>query len=361
MAPKKENLETARNDTDDDGLGVKVHPAVDGALGLVLFGLVARYGLFIYKAMDTQPMIPIWVAMSLGFTMAAIWITSAVAHSVGQFISNARVGGNIPQDCANPLASKVAQRKWKDQSWQLAIHVSMGLWEVRLVSQNPKWWEDPATGFNPCPSKATFSDEFILFYIIQLSLWIWTGVSCQFLEERRKDYLEMMIHHILTVALILNSFIHNELAIGMIVLVVHDISDIVLDLMKMANYLKMEGMHGFFITEIMFVLNTYVSWPYLRLYVYPMYVIHGTFIGYNKHCAPRFPGEPLKNFFDSDMPGSYTTASIMLTSLLVLHIFWFYLLNRIAYKMIMGKAPNKAGDDVYEITMKDKKKTKKTN
>ena len=40
----------------------------------------------------------------------------------------------------------------------------------------------------------------------------------------------------------------------------HDVSDIFLDLMKMANYLKVEGAHGLYVTEICFVLNTYVSW-----------------------------------------------------------------------------------------------------
>ena len=56
----------------------------------------------------------------------------------------------------------------------------------------------------------------------------------------------------------------------------HDISDIFLDLMKMANYLKVEGAHGYYVTEICFVLNTYVSWPYLRLYVFPLHIIWGT-------------------------------------------------------------------------------------
>ena len=95
---------------------------------------------------------------------------------------------------------------------------------------------------------------------VQLAIWIWTGLSCKFLEERRKDYLEMMAHHVLTVALILNSFVANEMAIGLVVLTCHDVSDIVLDLMKMANYLKVEDSHGFFVTEVFFVLNTYVAW-----------------------------------------------------------------------------------------------------
>lgn len=42
----------------------------------------------------------------------------------------------------------------------------------------------------------------------------------------------------------------------------------------------------------------------------------------------------------------------MLMALALLHCFWFYLLNRIAYKLVMGNDANKVGDEEYEITMK---------
>jgi hypothetical protein len=42
---------------------------------------------------------------------------------------------------------------------------------------------------------------------------------------------------------------------------VHDVSDVFLDVMKMANYLKVEGPSGMYATEIAFVVNTYISWP----------------------------------------------------------------------------------------------------
>ena len=47
--------------------------------------------------------------------------------------------------------------------------------------------------------------------------------------------------------LILNSFINNEFAAGLLVLIIHDVSDIFLDIMKMANYLKLEGIYIYII------------------------------------------------------------------------------------------------------------------
>lgn len=336
--------------------GFRVNPFVDHGLGLLLLCLIARYGVHIYEIRDAQPSLAIWVASSFLFTVVLIAVVGRLAHGVGQAISRHRTGGTIPADCAAPLKSAVAQKKWKDQAWQLVIHASMSVWEVRLLSQNPQWWADPSTCFKPCPADAgQFSDELQLFYVLQLSLWIWTGVSCKWLEERRKDYVEMMMHHVLTVWLILNSFVGNELPIGLVVLACHDISDIALDLMKMANYLKVEGAHGFFITELCFLVNTCVTWPYFRLYVFPAFVIHGVAIGYHKNCATNFPGEPLKNPFMPEQPGSYWESTLMLSALFVLHCFWFFLLIKIAYKLITGDKANKIADEEYEITMKDQK------
>lgn len=319
---------------------------VDHGLGLLLLGLVARYSQHLSENLE---LVPVAIG-SLAATAMAIVLTSRIAHSIGQAISKHRTGDGIPMDCRNPLNSTTAQKKWKDQAWQLAIHLSMGIWEIRLISQNPQWWTNYATVFEPCPGPGVVYDfELQMYYVIQLSLWIWTGISCKWLEERRKDYLEMMVHHVLTVCLVLRSLISNELPIGLMVLACHDISDIFLDLMKMANYLKVEGAHGYYVTEICFVLNTYVSWPYLRLYVFPLHIIWGTRYLYVEMCGVNgtFPDHASAQY------GQY-----MLMALALLHCFWFYLLNRIAYKLVMGNDANKVGDEEYEITMKDGKKRK---
>ena len=100
-----------------------------------------------------------------------------------QWLSNRRNADSIPEDCRRPLATKMAQKKWADQAWQLAIHASMAVWEQRLLSLNPQWWESPETCFEPCPNSHPPSGhpdaELKLFYVVQLSLWIMTGVSCK--------------------------------------------------------------------------------------------------------------------------------------------------------------------------------------
>ena len=51
----------------------------------------------------------------------------------------------------------------------------------------------------------------------------------------------------------------------------------------------------------------------------------------------------------------YWESTLMLSALFVLHCFWFFLLIKIAYKLITGDKANKIADEEYEITMKDQK------
>lgn len=49
-------------------------------------------------------------------------------------------------------------------------------------------------------------------------------------------------------------------------LLVHDISDITVDLLKLFNYLDISGARHLFLTEIIFIINLGM-WIYWRLYV----------------------------------------------------------------------------------------------
>ena len=212
------------------------------------------------------------------------------------------------------------------------------------------WWEDPASAFQPCPRDFLEGREeqpFLLkaFYIIQLAIWVWTGFSCKWIEARRKDYVEMMTHHVATVMLVLFSFLNEELAIGLVVLFAHDFSDIVMDIMKMVNYMKLEGWHGYYIVEFFFALNTFVTWPYFRLYYFPVHIIyHGVFGGYVDYCGE---GEGSRVQKCQKMGSCFNGA--LLALLACLHVFWFFLLLRILYKLVTkGSRPSRAGKEVYE-------------
>jgi hypothetical protein len=64
----------------------------------------------------------------------------------------------------------------------------------------------------------------------------------------------------------------------MLVLLIHDSSDIIVDFLKGANYLGYDGSSGIPLAEIGFAAN-YVSWAYSRLYLFPTHLIYSTYYG----------------------------------------------------------------------------------
>jgi len=262
------------------------------------------------------------------------------------------------------MKSKLALRKFSDQAWQLTIHKTMTLFEVYLLfvvvdednNTSSKWWTNPETCFQPCAiefAEGRKRRPMILnqFYLFQLAIWVYTGFSCKWVEARRKDYLEMMTHHVVTIMLVLFSFANENQPIGLVILFVHDFSDIFLDLMKMCNYMKLEGTHGMFIVEAVFALNTFITWPYLRLYYFPIRVIYnGAMKGYINNCGGGDEKNNLSLQFKLCQDLSFCfSGNILLCILASLHFFWYYLMLRILYKLVTGKSkPNRAGKEVYE-------------
>jgi hypothetical protein len=85
--------------------------------------------------------------------------------------------------------------------------------------------------------------------------------------------------------------------VGVLVLYVHDVSDIFLDMLKLINYLKLEGARGFFATEIAFALNL-ISWIYWRLYQFPLRVVRSSIVDSHVQMATHSPGDLWNNPID---------------------------------------------------------------
>lgn len=138
--------------------------------------------------------------------------------------------------------------------------------------------------------------------------------------------------------------------VGLLVLWVHDVSDIFVDLLKMVNYLKLEDKRGYFASEIAYVACV-VSWMYWRLYQYPGRVLNTAILmpytvlrrpplaytGYMFMGVELFPG---------DLPW-HSEMCVLLVALLGLHIYWFHLFLMIGYR-ILTESAREASRQEYE-------------
>jgi hypothetical protein len=135
--------------TYDEDLAIKpVNPILDHILGLIFILLVLR--LFYEFYFDA----PLGVMFFIALGVSYVWVQCVRRGSltVAMFISDRRVGPNIPIECQRPIASELAQRKVMDQTWQLVIHVTMTAFAVYLM-KDTTWFTDPASTFEPCPSR----------------------------------------------------------------------------------------------------------------------------------------------------------------------------------------------------------------
>lgn len=335
----------ARNAVDEDLAVKQINPIIDYSLGTLFLLLVSK--LFYECILDHSK--GVLFISCLCAVIVVIQATRKSSRVIGGAISKFRTSPSLPVEARDPLRKKLTMLKFTDQAWQLFVHSTMTLFEVYLL-QNKTWWEDPASTFDPCP--VTFLEgepsnqhswELELFYMLQLAIWIWTCFSCQFLESRRKDYLQMMTHHIFTIILVLFSYLNQEHAIGLVVLVVHDGTDVLTDLLKMVNYLKLMDAHGFFITELFFMLNL-CAWAYYRLYKFPLDIIYrGVWLGYGQKCGTEGDGVVARCY----SAGTCFQSACLLSGLCVLHFYWFLLFLRILKKIVKGDT-RRAGAENYE-------------
>jgi hypothetical protein len=178
------------------------------------------------------------------------------------------------------------------------------------------------------------------------AVWIYTCIVHRFFDERRKDYFVLYVHHIVTIMLVAASLSAGYLRIGLIVLYVHDVSDILVDTLKMVNYLKLEGPRGLFASEIAYV-SCVLGWIYWRLYQFPFRVIRGSFLETWQWNAPQpRVNDFLFGFVLTDLP-LYLHTNVLLTVLFGLHIYWGHLFLMIGYR-ILTESAREASRQEYE-------------
>jgi acyl-CoA-dependent ceramide synthase len=173
----------------------------------------------------------------------------------------------------------------------------------------------------------THTAAFKAFYLLQAANWshLLVVLSLQ-LEKPRKDFVELTIHHLTTLSLIFFSYRFHFTWIGVPVFWTHDISDILLTLSKILNYLDV----GDPWVPLSFGVFT-VTWIYTRHYL-------GLII--LKSVATEFRTVGLwvldwdKQYYKCwiSQYGTFGLLSILQT----LDLYWLFLILRIAVRIARG-------------------------
>jgi hypothetical protein len=156
---------------------------------------------------------------------------------------------------------------------------------------------------------------------------MWTEVS-------RSDAVEMILHHCVTILLIVGSFLTNFTRIGSYILLLHDIADIFLEGAKVLNYSSIPKAHRWMkstVTDPIFAVFT-IAFFVTRLLFYPYYILRGVFCSINYFPSFLYCYPEQTDIFKCDFAGCFTYIGL-LSTLQLLHVFWFYLISRIVCRV----------------------------
>ena len=118
------------------------------------------------------------------------------------------------------------------------------------MSKTPMWFFDTRQFYVNYPHKSHFW-LFKFYYLFQAGFWTQQSVVLMLrLEKPRKDFKELIFHHIVTMLLISLSYRFHFTWIGLAVYITMDVSDFFLAFSKTLNYLDSPLVIPFFLTFI---------------------------------------------------------------------------------------------------------------
>lgn len=328
-----------------------VTPLVDTILTSTFFALIA---FTCYAFYYRNPIDLLYFFLCCGGVLVAVKSTEFICAALMRDVVSKRFlnSGSHP----HPLGFPASFSKFVGTSWQFIIHTSMTIFEAYLL-WDESWLSSPHTSFVPVIYTPTMGLRFI--YVLQTAIWIVTCWSHRFNSDAHahKDYVLMYIHHLATIALVASSIHFGQCRYGLVVLFIHDCSDIGIDLLKLTNYLLLEGVGGCFLTEISYTFAI-VMWAGFRLWFFPRYVIWGLIWALDvlnlgkDYLSPHGDIPTVLTITDPALAREQLLIGLvgltLLIALFIMHIWWFFLLARIAIRMIKAEDKRQIASDEYE-------------
>eukprot|EP00347_Sterkiella_histriomuscorum_P009355 403341532 len=180
----------------------------------------------------------------------------------------------------------------------------------------------------PCQKIPKYLDD---IYVIKLAYHTYELVYTLLFQYDRRDFPEYILHHIVTMSLILFSYSVNFLPIGGVIMIIHDLPDCLVCIYKitadvMGPKIQYSAAAAMFLSWIYFRLWFF---PYQTIYMYYQQVAHST------HYV-------ISNVF--------WIIFVFLCFLEILHLFWFHLMIKGIINRLTNKEKNKIfnAKDKYE-------------
>ncbi|KAJ2083619.1 Sphingosine N-acyltransferase lag1 [Coemansia sp. RSA 988] len=213
--------------------------------------------------------------------------------------------------------------RFGEQGW-LAIYYTISNSIGLYVMYNGPHWMNSRSFWEGYPEgHRQMSALMKAYYLVQMGFWF-QQIFVLLIEERRKDFVAMFAHHIITCNLLVWSLYVGFTRVGNAILCCMDSSDIFLSATKCLRYLKMDKLS---VTSfVVFIL----SWTYTRHYLYMKILL--SLIYESRQYISYDMWDPERNAYFT-WPVQWTFIALLAT-LQLLIIYWFALVMRIVYRIV---------------------------
>ncbi|XP_026894237.2 ceramide synthase 1 [Acinonyx jubatus] len=216
--------------------------------------------------------------------------------------------------------------KMPESAWKFLFY--LGAWSYSaylLFGTDYPFFHDPPSVFYDWTSGMAVPRDIAAAYLLQGSFYGHSIYATLYMDAWRKDSVVMLVHHVVTLVLIVSSYAFRYHNVGILVLFLHDISDVQLEFTKLNVYFKSRGgshhrLHA--LASDLGCLSFCLSWFWFRLYWFPLKVLYATC-----HCSLRsVPDIPFYFFFNA-----------LLLLLTLMNLYWFLYIVAFAAKVLTGQ------------------------
>lgn len=212
--------------------------------------------------------------------------------------------------------------RFMEQSYSMIYYGLMGPFGLYIMYHTPIWFFNTTSFYVEYPHK-THAALFKAFYLLQASFWAQQSVILMLqIEKPRKDFKELVFHHIVTMSLIFLSYRFHFTWIGLAIYITMDVSDFFLAASKLLNYIDTVATGPFF---IMFMGIWIYSRHYLNIKVLYSVLTEFSTVG---DFTLNWETEQYKCWISQ-----YITFGLLFALQLV-NIYWLFLIFRIAWRYV---------------------------
>jgi hypothetical protein len=269
------------------------------------------------------------------------------------------VFSNLALRAAGLRKGSKKHEKFVEQAW-LALHYTLVTSLGYYVLRSKPWWP-PYINADTLPAMFVSTEERLKdqedvglqsLYAIQLSFYLLELCSLLLVKERRvrSDAVVYLFHHVYTVVLLAGSWLTVDHRVGSLVLILHDIGDIFLPIGKLFTYsekhAKETQSHLVYqivqASGIFFFVLFIVTFAIPRIFLFGGLIYHSVYdLDWTICCGM------LANGVCGVCPAPLYMAGLVLVLGLLwpMHVFWFYLILRMALKVLSGAYQDVRSDD----------------